>query len=73
MTVYRLVVLRDKVIPASSSGKLKTVMQSIALGWVISPLNLLMFNPRFDIGYGLIYGAVFLTWWSAIKYIRESR
>ena len=73
MTVYRLIVIRDKVIPASSSGKLKTVMQSIALGWVISPLNLIMFNPRFDIGYGLIYGAVFLTWWSAIKYIRESR
>jgi len=73
MTIYRLIVVRDKVIPASSSGKLKTVMQSIALGWVISPLNLMMFNPRFDIGYGLIYGAVFLTWWSAIKYIRESR
>jgi len=73
MTVYRLVVSSDRVIPASSSGKLKTVVQSVALGWVISPLNLMLSNPQFDIGFGLIYGAVFLTWWSAIKYIRESR
>jgi CDP-diacylglycerol--glycerol-3-phosphate 3-phosphatidyltransferase len=73
MTIYRLLVIRDKVIPASSTGKLKTVFQAIALGWVISPLNALLFNPNFDIGFGLIYGAVFLTWYSAIKYIRESR
>jgi CDP-diacylglycerol--glycerol-3-phosphate 3-phosphatidyltransferase len=73
MTIYRLVVVRNKVIPASSSGKLKTVFQSIALGWFISPLNALLFNESFDIGFGLIYGSVFLTWWSAIQYVKASR
>jgi CDP-diacylglycerol--glycerol-3-phosphate 3-phosphatidyltransferase len=73
MTIYRLVVVKNKVIPASSSGKSKTIMQSIAVGYFISPLNDWWFNPSFDLGYGLIYGAVFLTWYSALQYFRESR
>jgi CDP-diacylglycerol--glycerol-3-phosphate 3-phosphatidyltransferase len=73
MTVYRLIVVRDKVIPASSGGKSKTIMQCIAIGWLISPLDVLLFNTVFNVSYGLIYGAVFLTWWSAIQYIRDSR
>jgi CDP-diacylglycerol--glycerol-3-phosphate 3-phosphatidyltransferase len=73
MTVYRLAVVKNKVIPASSSGKSKTIMQAIAIGYLISPLNQWWFNQFFDIGFGLIYGAVFLTWWSALQYYRESR
>jgi CDP-diacylglycerol---glycerol-3-phosphate 3-phosphatidyltransferase len=73
MTVYRLAVVNNKVIPASSSGKSKTIMQAIAIGYLISPLNQWWFNQFFDIGFGLIYGAVFLTWWSALQYYRESR
>lgn len=73
MTVYRLVIVKNKVIPASNSGKSKTIMQSIAVGYFISPLNVMWFNPTFDLGFGLIYGAVFLTWWSALQYFRESR
>jgi CDP-diacylglycerol--glycerol-3-phosphate 3-phosphatidyltransferase len=72
MTIYRLIIVKDKVIPASSSGKTKTVFQSVTIGYFISPLNTWLFNSGFDLGYGLIYGAVFLTWWSAIQYIRES-
>jgi CDP-diacylglycerol--glycerol-3-phosphate 3-phosphatidyltransferase len=73
MTLYRLAVIRDKVIPASNSGKSKMIMQCITLGYVISPLNALWANRVFDLGFGLIYGAVFLTWWSAIQYIRDAR
>lgn len=73
MTIYRLIVIRDKVVPASNSGKSKMIMQCIALGYLISPLNAWWANSSFDLGFGLIYGAVFLTWWSAIKYIREAR
>jgi CDP-diacylglycerol--glycerol-3-phosphate 3-phosphatidyltransferase len=72
MTVYRLIVIKDRVIPASSSGKTKTILQSITIGYFISPLNALLFNSGFDLGYGLIYGSVFLTWFSAIQYVRES-
>ena len=73
MTISRLVVVKKKVIAASNSGKSKTIMQSIAVGYFISPLNALWFNPAFDLGYGLLYGAVFLTWWSALQYLKESR
>lgn len=72
MTIYRFLIVKDKVIPASSGGKTKTIVQSITVGYFISPLNVLLVNNTFDIGYGLIYGAVFLTWWSAIQYLRES-
>lgn len=73
MTIYRLAVIRDRVIPASSSGKSKTIMQCIAIGWFISPLGEMLKTAQFNIGFGLLYGAVFLTWWSALQYIRESR
>ena len=73
MTVYRLVVVKNKVIPASSSGKSKTIIQSIAVGYFISPLNEWWFNPTFDIGFVLVCAAVFLTWYSAFQYFRESR
>jgi CDP-diacylglycerol--glycerol-3-phosphate 3-phosphatidyltransferase len=73
MTIYRLVVVKNKVIPASSSGKSKTIMQAITVGYFISPLNDWWFNPAFDVGFGLVYGAVFLTWYSAFRYFRESR
>lgn len=72
MTVYRLIIVKDRVIPASSGGKTKTVFQSITIGYFISPLNTWLLNSGFDLGSGLIYGAVFLTWWSAIQYMKES-
>jgi CDP-diacylglycerol--glycerol-3-phosphate 3-phosphatidyltransferase len=73
MTVYRLVVVKNKVIPASASGKSKTIVQAIAIGYLISPLNQILANQYFDIGYSLIFVSVFLTWWSAFQYFKDSR
>jgi len=73
MTAYRLVVVKNKVIPASASGKSKTIVQAIAIGYLISPLNQLLANQYFDIGYSLISVALFLTWWSAFQYFKDSR
>lgn len=73
ITIYRLLVIKDKVIPAGTSGKSKTIMQCIAIGWFISPWGFQFAHSTFNIGFGLIYGAVFLTWWSALQLIRESR
>lgn len=73
MTIYRLIVVNDRVIAASSTGKFKTVFQCIAIGWFISPLNVWTYNPDFSISFGLVYGAVFVTWYSAFKYLRESK
>ena len=73
MTAYRLVVVKNKVIPASASGKSKTIVQAIAIGYLISPLNQILANQYFDIGYSLIFVSVFLTWWSAFQYFKDSR
>lgn len=73
MTVYRLIVVKNKVIPASASGKSKTIVQAIAIGYLISPLNKLLENQYFDIGMSLVFIALFLTWWSAFQYFKDSR
>ena len=73
MTVYRLLVVKNKVIPASAAGKSKTIVQAIAIGYLISPLNQLLANQYFDIGSSLIFASLFLTWWSAFQYFKDSR
>jgi CDP-diacylglycerol--glycerol-3-phosphate 3-phosphatidyltransferase len=73
MTIYRLVVIRNRVIPASSGGKFKTILQCITIGWYISPLNLLTYNPNYSIGFGLLYGAVVITWSTAFRYMKDAK
>jgi CDP-diacylglycerol--glycerol-3-phosphate 3-phosphatidyltransferase len=38
ITVYRFIALRDRVIPASWFGKLKTVFQAIAIAFALTPV-----------------------------------
>ena len=73
MTVYRLIVVKNKVIPASPSGKSKTIVQAIAIGYLISPLNKMLENQYIDIGFFLVFVALFLTWFSAFQYFKDSR
>jgi len=42
ITVFRFVMLRDRVIPASRGGKLKTIAQSVALSLALLPLWLIV-------------------------------
>ena len=39
ITVYRLIVVKKRVIAASSGGKVKTVLQSVMLGLLLSPFD----------------------------------
>ena len=39
ITVFRFIVIRDRVIPASKGGKFKTVFQSIAISLFLAPLQ----------------------------------
>jgi CDP-diacylglycerol--glycerol-3-phosphate 3-phosphatidyltransferase len=73
MTVYRLIVVKNRVIPASASGKSKTIVQAIAIGYLISPLNKMLENQFIDIGLFLVVVALFLTWFSAFQYFKDSR
>src|ERR1700733_6866690 len=39
ITVFRFIVIRQRVIPASKGGKLKTVFQSVAISLFLAPLK----------------------------------
>lgn len=44
ITVFRLAVVRDRVIPASRGGKLKTIIQAIAISFYLVPVWLFLGN-----------------------------
>mgnify|MGYP000340708132 FL=1 len=65
ITIFRLAVIKNGVIPASKGGKLKTLTQNFGVGFYILPLPELI-HPVRDIFMGV---AVFLTIWSGIDYL----
>lgn len=71
ITIYRLAVIKDRVIAASGGGKLKTVMQSVAVGFYLSPLA--GYFPVIDvIQYSILLFALTLTITSGIQYLRAA-
>ena len=73
ITIWRLVELRrGNVVPASSGGKLKTVVQSIAISFALVPLWT-VFGPWIHwVNAVLITAAVVLTLWSGLLYVRDA-
>ena len=68
ITVYRLVVVRRKVIAASAGGKFKTVMQIVAVCMVIAPFDFL--GSWFaTLAQGVLWFTVALTVWTGIAYL----
>ena len=65
ITIFRLLVIRDGVIPASKGGKIKTLTQNFGVSFYILPLPELLFPLR----DALMAVAVALTIWSGIDYI----
>jgi CDP-diacylglycerol--glycerol-3-phosphate 3-phosphatidyltransferase len=65
ITLFRLLVIRGGVIPASKGGKIKTLMQNFGVGFYILPLPDLLYPLR-DLFMGV---AVLLTIWTGIDYI----
>lgn len=69
ITVFRMIVVRDRVIAASSGGKLKTVAQAIAISFYLVPLWTI-FGGWMHWTNGILMGiAVALTLYSGIGYI----
>jgi CDP-diacylglycerol--glycerol-3-phosphate 3-phosphatidyltransferase len=73
VTVHRLVVVRNRVIAAASAGKLKTILQLVAIGFCISPLDLVFDYRVFNLNLVLILIALVLTYYSAIDYFVKAR
>ncbi len=65
ITIFRLAVIRDGVIPASKGGKVKTLTQNFGVGFYILPLPDLL-HPLRD---SLMAVAVILTVWTGVDYI----
>lgn len=72
ITVYRLAVIKDRVIAASGGGKLKTIMQSIAVGFYLSPLAG-YWAPIGILQQVILYVALTLTVVSGVQYLLAAR
>lgn len=73
VTVLRLAVLRHGVIPASRGGKLKTLVQAVAIGLFVLPLS----GAWLFVAWVIMWAAVVLTVVTGVDYvisaIRDSR
>lgn len=73
ITVWRLVELRrGNVVPASSGGKLKTIVQSIAISFALVPLWTVFGEWVHWVNGILMTAAVILTVWSGLLYVRDA-
>jgi CDP-diacylglycerol--glycerol-3-phosphate 3-phosphatidyltransferase len=72
ITVYRLAVVKKRVIAASGGGKFKTVMQIIAVSMVIAPFDFL--GPWFSILTQIVlWFTVALTVFTGIQILRPQK
>ena len=67
ITLFRLLVIKNGVIPASRGGKIKTLMQNFGVGFFILPLPAWLDWFK----YGFISVAIILTITSAYDYLRS--
>jgi CDP-diacylglycerol---glycerol-3-phosphate 3-phosphatidyltransferase len=65
ITVLRFAVLRHGVIPASRGGKLKTLVQAVAIGLFILPLS----GPWHHAAWAVMWVALVLTVLTGVDYI----
>jgi CDP-diacylglycerol--glycerol-3-phosphate 3-phosphatidyltransferase len=78
VTLLRLSILKQVVVAAAQSGKVKTVLQAIALSTLCLPLRQVTGEPWETLGTVLFYlaqvtlaGAVAMTMWSGFEFFRD--
>lgn len=69
ITVFRFAMLRTRVIPASPGGKLKTVLQAIAVSSWLVPSWVLLGDWVFTLNWVLMGGVLAITVWTGFVYI----
>ena len=72
ITVYRFIVLRDRVVPASRGGKLKTLVQSFAISFALLPLWVPLGDWVFWFNWALMAAALVITVWTGIDYLVQA-
>jgi CDP-diacylglycerol--glycerol-3-phosphate 3-phosphatidyltransferase len=72
ITVYRFVVIRQGVIAASRGGKIKTIVQSVAISLALVPLWTLFGDWIFWVNGIVMTAAVILTVWTGFDYLWQA-
>ncbi|MFM5904764.1 MAG: CDP-diacylglycerol--glycerol-3-phosphate 3-phosphatidyltransferase [Micrococcales bacterium] len=72
ITAYRFVVIRKRVIAASAGGKIKTIMQGIVLGFLLSPLDLFIPYLR-EVEFLALWLTVAVTLFTGFQYLWAAR
>lgn len=72
ITLFRFIMLRDRVIPASRGGKLKTVVQSVAISFALLPLWMLVGAGVHWLNTALMTAAVVLTIVTGVDYLWQA-
>ncbi|MCZ9882507.1 CDP-diacylglycerol--glycerol-3-phosphate 3-phosphatidyltransferase [Arthrobacter sp. B2a2-09] len=71
ITALRFFVIRYGVMPASRGGKLKTVIQTVAIFLYILPLN--SFAPwLLSVAFWVMIAALAITVWTGVEYVIEA-
>jgi len=73
ITVYRFAVLKDRVIAADKSGKLKTLVQAVAISLALLPIWLVLGDWFLWVNWILMAAALVLTVYSGIVFIINVR
>lgn len=69
ITAFRLAVVRDRVIPASRGGKLKTIVQAVAISFYLVPVWLLLGDWMHWFNAGLMGVALVFTVVTGVDYL----
>lgn len=72
ITIFRLAVLSDRVIPASRGGKLKTMMQFVAISFALFPMQAVIGDAANIINIVLMSAATIITVWTGIDYLVDA-
>ena len=72
ITIYRFVVIRQGVIAASRGGKIKTIVQSVAISFALVPLWTVFGDWIFWVNGVLMTAAVILTVGTGIDYLWQA-
>lgn len=69
ITIWRFVALRNRVIPASRGGKLKTIVQAVTLSSWLIPTWVILGSWVFILNWVLMALVVAITTWTGIDYL----
>jgi CDP-diacylglycerol--glycerol-3-phosphate 3-phosphatidyltransferase len=72
ITIFRFLMLRDHVIPAGFLGKLKTVVQAVAVSFALVPLWTVLGDWVLWINWTLMGAALVLTVVSGVQYLWDA-